>query len=195
MPNRPSILVLDDDVSACELLQDALWEDYQVYPASNALDAADLLHLQRVDLLIVDLHLPILDGVQFIRLVRDEPHLRQMPILAVTAYPEFIRHLDGTHVEALLRKPFDLLDLQLTVKELIAGPTLWDHLKHADGGWMEREVLLLYTCHVRHEILSSHQRLSQRIGKSRALLRWAKSWQRSSRHLLQASAYRLGVST
>ncbi len=193
MASRPSILVLEDDDATRELLQDMLCEEYQVYPACDTLEAADCLGLNRIDLLIVDLNLPILDGAEFIRTVRDQPRLRHIPVFVITAYPELISRLDGLNVEALLRKPFALSELNVRVKELLSGSNLWDQLQNADGGWMERDALLYYSRQLGQDARCRQRRVMRRLSKSQARLIRVESRLRASGHLLRASAYHLGT--
>jgi PAS domain S-box-containing protein len=83
------ILVVDDDDDARRLVQEALEiTGALVQTAASALEALERLSDGRVDVLIADLGMPRMDGVQFIREVRrhSDPGVRDIPAAALTAY-------------------------------------------------------------------------------------------------------------
>jgi len=119
MPRRYNILVIDDDETILELIRETLSSDYDVVTARDTLESVDLLLGQRFDLLIVDLGLPVVDGVELIQKIRDNSPFQNIPILVVSAYPELRTRLANSDVQAILPKPFSLDDLSRRVAETI----------------------------------------------------------------------------
>ena len=81
------ILVVDDDVSLRLLLDYRLAkEGYDVVLAANGLDALEQVEAHIPDLIILDLDLPRLDGLGFLRRLRSEESTSSIPVLVLTAY-------------------------------------------------------------------------------------------------------------
>lgn len=86
---------------------------YDVLEASNGQEAVDIADRERPDLILMDLDLPILDGIAATQCIRQKPELEGVPIVAVTAYP-----MSYSHVKAFakgcneyMRKPIDIAQL------------------------------------------------------------------------------------
>ncbi len=116
---QPRILVIDDDESILNLVEDALSFDYSVSTANDGSRGLDLLVCEPFDLLILDLGLPELDGVEIIRRLREHTDRKRMPILVVSAYTELRRHVSDLDVDGVLSKPFSLRELERQVSELV----------------------------------------------------------------------------
>ncbi len=119
---KPRILVLDDDDTILELVQDILSSDYDVVASSSAADGLKQLKEEHFDLLILDLGLPGLSGIDTIRQIRQDQESR-LPILVVSAYTELRRLVSGLQVDGILAKPFSLAQLETRVAELLNGRT------------------------------------------------------------------------
>lgn len=86
---------------------------YTVLEASNGQEAVDIAERERPDLILMDLDLPILDGIAATQRIRQQAELESVPIVAVTAYP-----MSYTHVKAFAKgcdeymaKPIDMAEL------------------------------------------------------------------------------------
>jgi len=109
------VLVVDDDddarVSVVEFLEQA---QVSVVTARNGRDALDMLRRgTRPALILLDLHMPVMDGWELARIVTSDPHLRELPICIVSgADPS-----DGipSQVVAVLRKPMQMTALLAVV--------------------------------------------------------------------------------
>ncbi len=123
MPAQPRILVIDDDETILDLLKDTLSPDYQIATAHDSLEGVELMMSERFDLLIIDLGMPVLDGVELIGKIRANSPFNKIPILVLSAYPELRARLRGADVDAVMAKPFGIDQLQKTVAKIIAGET------------------------------------------------------------------------
>ncbi|MGY5851118.1 sigma-54-dependent transcriptional regulator [Salegentibacter sp. F14] len=110
---KENILIVDDDFDMLEVLQRNLKaEDYHVYKASSVLEAIDILRNSQVELLITDLQMPGLNGMELIRFAGD--HFPDLPKLVITGFPS----VDGA-VQAVQAGALDYLSKPFTKNELL----------------------------------------------------------------------------
>lgn len=84
---QPAILIVENEVSNRILIERVLsTRGYHCISASNGQEALDILDHERVDLILTDLSMPVLDGYRTAQLIRERPSLAHVPIVAVTAY-------------------------------------------------------------------------------------------------------------
>ena len=104
------------------MMSKTLSDTYDVFIASDVLAATTLLNTRRYDLFITDLQMPVLNGVEFIHMLRTHPQFSQMPILVVSAFPELAERLRGVSVSGTLQKPFSLPQLLAQISTIIQTP-------------------------------------------------------------------------
>jgi CheY-like chemotaxis protein len=115
------ILVVDDDHSTSRMLVDFLTESgYQAASEPNGLRALQHVDLRQPDLVILDLMLPVVTGVEVARRLRMDPDTQDIPILAITGVegPEDLA--DVLMVDSVLAKPVDLEHVEGVISELLA---------------------------------------------------------------------------
>ncbi len=85
--SQPAILIIENEVSNRILIERVLsTRGYRCISASNGQEALNILDYERVDLILTDLSMPVLDGYRTTQLIRERPALAKVPIVAVTAY-------------------------------------------------------------------------------------------------------------
>lgn len=95
----------------------------EVQQAEDGAQAWTLLVKGGVDLLVVDLYLPVLNGLDLIKRLRDNDGLKDIKILAISASIQDARDRSlGAGADQFLQKPLRLTDLMLALKELVAHP-------------------------------------------------------------------------
>jgi len=102
------ILIVDDDSTTRKLLGLFLKaKGYQVAYAENGLDGLEKLGLEQPNLIISDLNMPYMDGIEFVKSVRSDPAKNEIPILMVTteADPEERERALSVGVNGYLVKP------------------------------------------------------------------------------------------
>lgn len=117
-----TILVVDDYAVTQRMLTYQLFkEGYQVITASNGLEALDSLKKTDVDLMIVDLAMPEMDGLSVLRELRANPRYESLPIIMLTASgKEQDRHQAmKAGVDAFLTKPTSAWQLVGLVESLL----------------------------------------------------------------------------
>ncbi|MGX5172749.1 phosphate regulon transcriptional regulator PhoB [Aliikangiella sp. IMCC44653] len=116
------ILLVEDEQPIREMLRFALErENYKVLEASNAVAGRDVLARQRPDLIIVDWMMPGEDGVEFIKRLRKDSVLKELPVIMLTARVEEndkVRGLD-CGADDYLTKPVGMKELLARIKALL----------------------------------------------------------------------------
>ena len=123
MTKGARILVADDDPASLELITVVLREEgYQVSNASDGNLALGMGTTGDFDLVILDIHMPMYDGVEVLQMLRKRHVRRPIKVIALTAdsSDETHRALDASGVDALLVKPVDLEMLRKEVSRLTA---------------------------------------------------------------------------
>ena len=81
------ILVVEDQPDSRRIIRDMVaGTDYEITEAENGEEALAAIAKQRPDLILMDIQLPIMDGYTATRLIKTDPALRSIPIIAVTSY-------------------------------------------------------------------------------------------------------------
>jgi DNA-binding response OmpR family regulator len=113
-----TILVVDDDEAIRTLLQEELEEEgYKVLIATNARDALKLVAAEPLDLVILDIRMPGMDGLE--ALPRILGLKEGLPVIMNTAYTQYQDSFMSWAADAYVVKSSDLTELKEKVKELI----------------------------------------------------------------------------
>jgi len=118
------ILIAEDDADVAELLREVLSEhlDVATENVANGALVMDSLVARRPDLLILDIEMPGLSGLDVFDLMRNDRHWQGVPILFLTALPEKAPTANApAGVHEIIAKPFDINSLLATVDRLMAG--------------------------------------------------------------------------
>jgi DNA-binding NtrC family response regulator len=118
VPGAAHILIVDDDPGQRSLLDSFLRsQGFETTLANSGIRALELLHTHRFDLMISDVRMPGLTGLETLRQARKEN--ATLPVLLVTAYAEIREAVDAMRDGALnyLAKPIDLDELLVTVQQ------------------------------------------------------------------------------
>jgi DNA-binding response OmpR family regulator len=124
-PATKTILIVDDDRSVADTFARMLkLEGFGVATALSAEAGLELADTVRPQAIILDMRMPITNGLQFLRLVRSKPHLADVPVAIVTGdyfLPENIQ-LELKSLGASIRfKPLWLEDLVALAKTLVSA--------------------------------------------------------------------------
>lgn len=115
------ILIVDDEVNILELLRYNLEkEPYTVYTAESGEEGLRLLQTKVIDLAILDLMLPGIDGLELLKYIRRQKNLQKMPVILLTAKGSEMDKVIGLELGAddYLSKPFGIYELMARVKAL-----------------------------------------------------------------------------
>ncbi len=117
----PHILIVDDDETILDLLEDLLSSTYQVSRAPGGAEALRSLADRNYDLILLDLGMPGIDGFEVLRRVRADPSCENTPVIILSAFPELRGLVPAESVQAVEAKPFDIAQLLRTIGRVIGG--------------------------------------------------------------------------
>jgi CheY-like chemotaxis protein len=121
VPAHASILIVDDEFGLAQMLREMLREhDYDVSLAINGRLALEALRDQPVDLVITDLMMPLMDGLELAAALRGSDTHRHVPIVLMTSLPSALPQ-QGHMFDAVLRKPFTPELLMATLRRCLAA--------------------------------------------------------------------------
>ena len=118
------VLIAEDDPDVAELLRQVMSDrlDVSTEAVANGALVMDALIARRPDLLILDIEMPGLNGLDVFDLVRNDRHWQGVPILFLTAMPERASTANArTGAHEILAKPFDIDSLRATAERMMAG--------------------------------------------------------------------------
>ena len=119
---RKLIMVIDDSASLREVVGISLRDaGYEVVEACDGKDALDKLNGRKVQLMICDVNMPVMDGISFVKEVKHLPRHRFVPIIMLTTESRESRKLEGqiAGAKAWVVKPFRPEQMLRAVSKLI----------------------------------------------------------------------------
>ena len=122
MNQKPRILVVDDEPMNAALLEAVLVSrGYAVIPAANGMDALDLIHQDNIDLVLLDIMMPEMDGFEVCRRIKDDERLRDIPIIMLTVLHSKQDRIKGIEAgaEDFISKPLDQGEVLARIKMLL----------------------------------------------------------------------------
>jgi signal transduction histidine kinase len=116
-----TVLVVEDTPDVIRMVRLALHHEFRVFAAKNGQQGLDLAQRHRPTVIITDLMMPVMDGLELTSRLRKDPHLKHVPVLMLTARNEVESRVTGlqTGVNAYLGKPFSTKELVSTVRSLV----------------------------------------------------------------------------
>jgi DNA-binding response OmpR family regulator len=118
---RPRVLVFDDDPSIRQFLETALNADYEVRARASGESMPQVMEEFQPDLVIMDVRMPLVDGLQLTRMIRQDARFERVPVLFLTAQGDNETFLRSLQVggDGYLVKPFSLNNLLTRIRELL----------------------------------------------------------------------------
>lgn len=119
--SRFTVLVVDDDDDIRNFLCEELSGLYNVLESANGREAYDLLNKQKVDIIVSDVMMPEIDGIELTRMIRKNIRFSHLPVVLLTAKASDQDRLEGlqTTADAYVTKPFNLELLETIIGNLI----------------------------------------------------------------------------
>jgi two-component system, cell cycle response regulator DivK len=118
------ILVIEDTEDNRQIIGDLLNSaGYELIEAVDGLEGVATAEREQPDLILMDIQLPGIDGIEALRRIRAERALDRVPVLAVSAsvMPDDQRKIVGSGFDAFVGKPIDLKQFLATVQRFLAG--------------------------------------------------------------------------
>lgn len=107
---KPTILTVDDCIFIQELIKEVLGEEYNILVANNSAEALSLIYQQPISMLLLDVCMPGVDGLDLCRTLRSLPQFAELPIIMITSKDTVFDKVQGrlAGATAYLTKPFEL---------------------------------------------------------------------------------------
>jgi len=121
------ILIVDDEPTIVDVLVDLLAGDPRGFKLETATDGYEALvkvGAFKPSLVILDVHMPLLDGMEVCRRLKASPETRAIKILGITGYSDMIPTLREAGADACLSKPLDLRAMKQELERLLASPEI-----------------------------------------------------------------------
>jgi twitching motility two-component system response regulator PilG len=119
---QPTILAVDDCTFIQELIKEVLAKDYNVLVADNAVEALSMIYQQPISMLLLDVSMPGVDGLELCRTLRSLPHFSELPIIMLTGRDTVFDKVQGRLAGATeyLTKPFEIKQLREACSRLVS---------------------------------------------------------------------------
>lgn len=133
----PKVLVVDDlEENVYTLSRTLKFFGYDVIPAGNGIEAIEKATCEHPDVIILDIHMPVMDGYEACKRLKSANETRHIPVIFLTArFPELGDKVKGLEVGAdgYLTKPFHDAELISEVKALVRIKELYDELSDSQN--------------------------------------------------------------
>ncbi|MCC6629631.1 MAG: response regulator transcription factor [Chloroflexi bacterium] len=115
----PTVLIVDDDTDIVAMLVQVLQDEGYAVVTGTGDEALALAESAAPSVVLLDIMMPGIDGVEFARRLRANPGTATLPIVAMSASHRLRERAGQMQVDDLLAKPFDLDDLLAAIQRLL----------------------------------------------------------------------------
>ncbi len=117
------ILLVEDNLDMRTYIKSCLSTEYVIVEASNGQEGLDTASELVPDLIITDLMMPVLDGLEMTRLLKQDEHICHIPVIMLTAKASTESKLEGlsTQADDYVTKPFNSAELGLRIQNLLTS--------------------------------------------------------------------------
>lgn len=123
LPAMKHILIADDSPAARALVAAELAHvtSFQIERASSGLEAIKLLSAMQIDLVLADVHMPEINGLELVRFIKSDARLRRIPVIVMSTEADETDRQRGLSLGAddYLAKPFTAEELRRLIKKYI----------------------------------------------------------------------------
>jgi len=120
--NRPRILCVDDEPQNLVLMEALLSPDgYDVVSAANGAEALEIIRTEQIDICLLDVMMPGIDGFETCRLIKSDEAHNNIPVIMITAHSDMEKRIQGTEAgaEDFITKPFESAEVLARIKMLL----------------------------------------------------------------------------
>ena len=119
--DRPVLLIAEDNDDLRFYLKDNLLQKYQIYEASNGVEALKIISITSIDLIISDIMMPEMDGIELCKRVKSDRTICHIPLILLTARSSEQQQLEGleTGADDYVTKPFNFQILEAKISNII----------------------------------------------------------------------------
>jgi class 3 adenylate cyclase len=143
MAKKPKILIADDEPFNVDYLEQEFEDsNFDIITAVNGLEALEKARSEKPDLLLLDIMMPIMDGFAVLSQLKDDPTLRDIPVLVISAMSDLQSMIKGINqgAEDYLPKPFEPTLLHARVSACLEKKRLRDEHRRILHTFADKEV-------------------------------------------------------
>ena len=148
--SRSRVLIIEDTAEMAEILLTGLQQDgLEIESVKDGGEALAWVRQQKFDLMLLDLGLPGLDGMEVLRRIKQDPGLAHIPVIVMTGRQETADKLQAFEAGAAdyVTKPFALVEMRARVGSVLRAKRLQDELSAANQQLSARAEFLARTSH------------------------------------------------
>ena len=94
--------------------------EYEIIEAENGVDCIDKIPKSRPDVIVMDIMMPVMDGMEATLKIKNDPAMKDIPVIVLTAKTDKLtRSVGGVCAEAFLEKPVDIESLHGTIEKIL----------------------------------------------------------------------------
>jgi DNA-binding response OmpR family regulator len=116
--NKPKVLVVDDELEIREGIRDLLENEFETFTAADGLEALDGAREKKPDLILLDLMMPRMSGLEACKVLREDESTKHIPVFILTAYHSLDHKVKAFEngADDFLAKPFEIEELMARLK-------------------------------------------------------------------------------
>ena len=115
------LLVVEDNIELLMLMNQLLSTKYHVETATNGKEAMEIIQKEELDIIISDVMMPMMDGLELTKNIKADPNFQHLPIILLTAKTHEEDRAEALQIgaDSYVTKPFKLSDLELRINNIV----------------------------------------------------------------------------
>ena len=142
-PDLPCLLIVEDNPEIIDYLEESLGEEFNLISAENGKQGLEAVYKHQPDMVITDLLMPVMDGMEMTRIIKEDFEISHIPVIMLTAKSEMEDQIKGIHTgaEAYILKPFNTEYVRAVVRNILKQRELVVK-KYRDKSVLQTEIKL-----------------------------------------------------
>lgn len=118
---KSRILLVEDNEELLELIEDSLKPYFSILKAGNGKEALSILEKENIDLIVSDVMMPEIDGLEFCKIIKSDMNYSHIPVILLTAKATLDAKIEGMEygADVYIEKPFSIKHLQKQIENLL----------------------------------------------------------------------------
>lgn len=139
---KPHILIIEDNLEVSEFIVKLLSDKYQCVTAYNGKTGLEQANTNTPDLIVVDVMMPVMNGIEFVSQLKNNKTLAHLPIIMLTAKNDKLTEEKSVQlgVDAFMAKPFDINILKLRIKQLLESRQKYEEKLRIESITLPKEI-------------------------------------------------------
>lgn len=122
---KPTVLIIDDQAEIRQFIREILSHKYDILEAANGEEGTRIIADTMPDIIICDVVMPVMDGIAFLRLIKQDDGFKHIPVILLTSKSSIESRIDGLEsgADMYIAKPFNPAYLQAAVDRVLSNKT------------------------------------------------------------------------